>query len=166
MGRTPAWISRFARAVLRSASSRCRHKLCLDEDVTLGYVIADEAIAFAATQPTLSVAATLESDPQILLWDPATHPTFTTITDIGQTDTKVVYYQGAIFMDYLVGSGILRKSQVDGSYDGSPARFAADGGDTVLQGYATKVVHRVYTCYPGAGSAPPGRRAARNADGR
>jgi hypothetical protein len=108
-----------------------------DPSITLGYVIADEAIAFASKQPTLSVIATLEIDPQVLIWDPATYPAFTTVGDIGQTDTTVLYYSGAIYMDYLVGSGILRKSQIDGSYDGSPATFVADGGKTVAQGYAT-----------------------------
>ncbi len=109
----------------------------LDKSITLGYVITDEEIAFAAAQPTISVIATLEVDPQVLIWDAKTYPEFTTIGDIGQTDTKVLYYSGAIYMDYLVGSGILRKSQVDGSYDGSPATFVADGGKTVVQGYAT-----------------------------
>jgi hypothetical protein len=108
-----------------------------DTSITLGYVITDEAIAYAAKQPTLSVLATLEIDPQVLIWDPATYPQFNTIGDIGLTDVKVLYYSGAVYMDYLVGSGILRRSQVDGSYDGSPATFVADGGKTVVQGYAT-----------------------------
>jgi len=40
-------------------------------------------------------------------------------------------------MDYLLGAGILRQSQVDGSYDGSPARFVAGRGQDAVQGYAT-----------------------------
>jgi hypothetical protein len=108
-----------------------------DPSITLGYVITDEAIAFAAKQPTVSVIATLEIDPQVLIWDPATYPAFNTVGDIGQTDAKVLYYSSAVYMDYLVGSGILRASQVDGSYDGSPATFVADGGKTIVQGYAT-----------------------------
>jgi hypothetical protein len=108
-----------------------------DPSITLGYVVTDEAIAYAAKQPTLSVIATLEIDPQVLIWDPATYPQFNTIGDIGQTDVRVLFYSGAVYMDYLLGSGILRRSQVDGSYDGSPATFVADGGQTVVQGYAT-----------------------------
>src|SRR6266496_1682781 len=34
-------------------------------------------------------------------------------------------------------SGILRRSQLDGSYDGSPANFVASGGTAALQGLAT-----------------------------
>jgi len=112
-----------------------------DPSITLGYVITDEAIAFAAQQPTLSVIATLEIDPQVLIWDPASYPQFNTVGDIGQTDAKVLFYSGAVYMDYLVGAGILRASQIDGSYDGSPATFVADGGKTVVQGYATNEPH-------------------------
>jgi hypothetical protein len=88
-------------------------QMYLDKSITLGYVLTDEAIAMAPAQPTLAVIATLERDPLALIWDPATYPGFTTIKDIGQTDAKVVYYSGAFYMDYLVGSGILRKPQVD-----------------------------------------------------
>jgi hypothetical protein len=67
-------------------------------------------------------------------------PRVATISDIGQTDTPVLYYQTATFMAYLLGSGILRASQVDASYDGTPSRFAADGGKDAVQGYATNVL--------------------------
>src|SRR6266540_1351162 len=50
----------------------------LDKSITLGYVITDEEIAFAAAQPTISVIATLEVDPQVLIWDAKTYPEFTT----------------------------------------------------------------------------------------
>jgi hypothetical protein len=108
-----------------------------DPSITLGVVITDEAILYSARQPTLGVVAPLDGDPQIILWDPATHRDWNTLNDIGQTDTTVVYYQGNTFMEYLIGSGILRRSQVDGSYDGTPSRFVASGGKIAIQGYAT-----------------------------
>jgi hypothetical protein len=108
-----------------------------DPSITLGMVNSDEVIQQSATAAVLAVLAPLELDPQIILWDPAAHRDFNTINDIGQTDTKVLYYQGSPFMDYLLGSGILRASQVDGAYDGSPARFVASGGRIAVQGYAT-----------------------------
>jgi hypothetical protein len=49
----------------------------------------------------------------------------------------VLYFNGATYMDYLLGSGILRRSQVDGGYDGSPTRFLADKGKIAQQGFAT-----------------------------
>ncbi len=44
-------------------------------------------------------------------------------------------------MEFLVGSSILRRSQVEGSYDGSPARFVADNGQVAQQGYLTNEVY-------------------------
>ena len=40
-------------------------------------------------------------------------------------------------MEYLVGSNILRRSQLNGSYDGSPALFVQSDGKAALQGFAT-----------------------------
>jgi hypothetical protein len=37
----------------------------------------------------------------------------------------------------VVGSGILKRSQVDGSYDGSPSRFVVEGGKIAQVGFAT-----------------------------
>ena len=65
-------------------------------------------------------------------------PTWKTIADIGKTSTKVLYFQGASYMDYLIGKGILKKSQVDGSpTTGRPTNFVASGGQDAVQGFAT-----------------------------
>lgn len=97
----------------------------------------DESVVLSATQPTLTVLAPLSGDPMALIWDPATYPDFNSISDIGQTNTRVVYRGGNTYMAYLTGTGILRPGQVDPSYDGSPARFVASGGRVVVQGFAT-----------------------------
>jgi hypothetical protein len=97
----------------------------------------DEVIQLSKSQPTLAVLALVDLDPQLILWDPATHPEWNIIADIGQTDAKVLYFGGDTYMEYLVGSGILKKSQVDGSFDGSPARFVAEQGKVAQSGYAT-----------------------------
>ena len=62
---------------------------------------------------------------------------FNSIVDIGKTNTKVLYFNGATYMDYLIGSGILKRDQVDGAYDGSPTRFLAEQGKIAQQGFAT-----------------------------
>jgi hypothetical protein len=108
-----------------------------DPDITLGMLQSDEIVQFSRTQPVVGVVAPLELDPQILLWDPRAHPDWHTIADIGQTGSSVLYFQGSAYMEYLVGTGILRRAQVDGRYDGSPARFVASGGRIAVQGYAT-----------------------------
>jgi hypothetical protein len=108
-----------------------------DPAITLGMMNPDQIIQLSKDQPVVGVVAPMELDPQIILWDPKAHPDWHTIADIGQTDTKVLYFQGNTYMDYLLGSGILRRSQVDGSYDGSPAAFVASGGKIAVQAYAT-----------------------------
>jgi len=109
----------------------------LDPAITLGEVATDDAITASARQPVTAVVAPFELAPYMLMWDPRVHPDWHTIGDIGQTDTKVLYFQSATYMDYLLGSGILRRAQVDGSFDGSPSRFVASGGKIVQQGFAT-----------------------------
>jgi hypothetical protein len=112
-------------------------QLYKDSSITLGYLGSDEQIALSKTQPTVAVLAGLEKSPQIIQWSPDVHPDWNTIADIGKTSTKVLYFQGAAYMDYLTGKNILKKSQVDGSYDGTPTNFVASGGKDAVQGFAT-----------------------------
>jgi hypothetical protein len=108
-----------------------------DPSIHLGYVATDEAVQFAARQPTTAVMAQMDISPLAIIWDPATYPQFSTISDIGQTNTEVLYTDGLTYMEYLVGSNILRRSQLNGSYDGSPALFVQSDGKAALQGFAT-----------------------------
>ncbi|HZD38161.1 MAG TPA: hypothetical protein VE664_05935 [Actinomycetes bacterium] len=112
-------------------------QIYLDKSITMAFVSTDQAVQNSTKQPTLSVVSPLDINPQIIMWDPKVYPNFHTIADIGQTDTTVLYFKGSTYMDYLIGSGILRKSQVDASYDGSPARYVTSGGKVAQQGFAT-----------------------------
>lgn len=108
-----------------------------DEDITLGYANTDEQARLSTEQPTVSVVAPLEVNPQMIMWDPATYPDVSTIADLGRTDATVLYFEGAAYMSYLTGAGILQADQVDGSYDGSPASFVAAQGANAQQGFAS-----------------------------
>jgi hypothetical protein len=108
-----------------------------DKSITLGQVNTDEAVRFASKQPTLAVAAPMEISPFMIMWDPKTYPGFNIIADIGQTDAKVLYFEGDTYMEYLIGSGILRKGQTDGGYDGAPDKFLAAKGKATQAGFAT-----------------------------
>jgi len=108
-----------------------------DDSITLGYVGTDEAIQNSAEQPTTSVLAPLEISPQMVQWDPATYPDVTGIADLGTKDVTVRTFEGSTWVSYLEGAGILEESQVDGSYDGSPAAFVAAGGEDAQQGFAS-----------------------------
>jgi hypothetical protein len=81
-------------------------------------------------------------------------------------------------MEYQVDASLLHRSQVDGSYDGTPARFVASGGTVAQQGYVTgepylysqelsawnrpikfQLVHETgYPVYPDAFAIRPGDR--------
>ncbi|MET0489002.1 MAG: hypothetical protein ABW143_02100, partial [Acidimicrobiales bacterium] len=108
-----------------------------DKSITLGQVNTDEAVRFSGKQPTLAVAAPMEISPFMIMWDPGTYPQFNIIADIGQTDAKVLYFKGDTYMEYLIGSGILRKGQIDDSYDGGSTKFLAGDGKTTQAGFAT-----------------------------
>ena len=97
-----------------------------DRAVTLAFTNLDEMIGVSAKLPMTAVVAPLNGDPQVLIWDPSSLPGVDTIQDIGRTDTPVVHSPNAsTVFGYLAGTGILRASQLDASYDGSPSRFVA-----------------------------------------
>jgi hypothetical protein len=108
-----------------------------DTSITLGQVSTDEAIRFSDKQATQAVVAPMETSPFMIMWDPGTYPQFNTIADIGKTDTKVLYFEGDTYMAFLTGTNVLKKSQVDGSYDGKPANFVAADGKVAQAGFAT-----------------------------
>ncbi|MGU3497621.1 nitrate ABC transporter substrate-binding protein [Mycobacterium sp. C31M] len=110
-------------------------QLYLDDSLIMGIVHGDMLVAAAADQPVTGVTPLLKYSPAILMWDPATHPDFTTVADIGKTDATVVTSEGQIFPSWLVAKGMLKQSQIDPSYDGSPARFVGDPS-IVQQGFA------------------------------
>ena len=108
-----------------------------DKSITLGQVNTDESIQNSKSQPTTAVVAPLEISPLMILWGTQAHPGFNTIADIGQTDTKILYYQTDTYMQYLRGAGLVRSSQLDGSYDGTPGRFVQSDGEIANAGFAT-----------------------------
>lgn len=119
-----------------------------DPAITMVFTNIDEMFAVASVAPMQAVIAPINGDPQSIIFDPETHPDFNTVADIGQTDTKVFFSGNAqAAFGYLVGAGMLRPSQVDGSYDGSPSQFVAAGGKAAVQGYATNEVY-VYENLP------------------
>ncbi len=64
-----------------------------------------------------------------------------TIEDVKASGATVLYFEGAAYMDYLLETGQLDAAQIDGSYDGSPGRFVAEG-NLVQQGFATNEIYK------------------------
>ena len=108
-----------------------------DDSIFLGYVYTDEGIQFSDRFPTVAVESGYEKNPQMIMWDPATYPDVTGIADLGKAKVKIRYFGGAAYMDYLTGSGILSKDQVDGSYTGDPTLFIGDEGKSAQQGFGS-----------------------------
>jgi hypothetical protein len=97
-----------------------------DPSITLGSVTTEDRIAGAADQPMIGVFATRQLGPAMLMWDPETHPDWTSIADIGKSDATVVVPKGSYYAQALVAQGVLKESQLEETYDGSPARFVSD----------------------------------------
>ena len=119
-----------------------------DPSISMAVVSSDQALQQSAKFATLTVFAALDKAPLIVLWDPATYPDVKTIKELGPEMKKkggvLLYSQGQSYVDYLISSGQLTKSEVDGSYDGTPATFIAAGGKDSTQAYST---NEAYT-YP------------------
>jgi hypothetical protein len=110
--------------------------LYTDPSITLATADTDQVIQVAGRQPVKAVVAQLDRSPVVLMFDPAQHK-FRSVADIGRTDTKVLYFPNSTYMEYLTATGILRKSQVDAGYTGSPDRWVAARGSIVQQGFLT-----------------------------
>lgn len=108
-----------------------------DPEILLGYVDTDQAIQNSQSNPTTAVMAPLDISPQMIMWDPATYPQVQGIGDLKPVNARVLYFDGSTYMSYLTGAGTLSPDQVDGSYDGTPANFVAEGGKAAQQGFAS-----------------------------
>jgi hypothetical protein len=115
-------------------------ELYKDKSIYLAYISTDEAVQFSDKLPTTAVMAENDKSPQMIMWDPATYPKVKTISELAKSlkpGGTVRYFAGAAYMAYLNGAGILPASETDGSYDGTPVKFAADKGISGQQGFAT-----------------------------
>jgi len=107
-----------------------------DDDITLGYGSTDSQILRFDTAPLLSVLAPLEQNPQIVMWDPETYPDVESIADLGELGVTIQVFSAGTWSEVLAGLGVISSDQIDPSYDGSPARFIAEG-DIAQQGFAS-----------------------------
>ncbi|PZE83359.1 ABC transporter substrate-binding protein [Curtobacterium sp. MCBD17_032] len=121
--------------------SKVSSQMYQDDSITLGYVSTDEAVSFSGKLPTTAVFAENDQSPMAILWDPETYPDVDSIEDLGkaleENDGVVRYFNDAAYMSYLSESGILPKSVLDGSYDGTPSKFVSAAGKDAQQGFAT-----------------------------
>lgn len=109
-----------------------------DRSITLGFMNTDQVAGFHAKWPTISVVAPMELSPFGFFWDEAEHPDFNIMADVGQTDAPILYAaQVQVQMEFLIGSGIIRRTQAKSTYTGDPSQFIKAKGKVVSQGFAT-----------------------------
>ncbi|WP_063055368.1 hypothetical protein [Nocardia salmonicida] len=113
-----------------------------DQSITLGFVPTDDAVRAQSKFPVTGVFASLDVNPQILLFDPATYPRITSWKDVPASGAPVVYSEGKLFMDYLIAHGDVKPDQADASFDGTPSRFVAERGRVMQQGYVSNEPYR------------------------
>ncbi|MFI6868144.1 nitrate ABC transporter substrate-binding protein [Nocardia sp. NPDC050406] len=101
-------------------------QMYVDDSITLGLTHSEHAIAAAGGQPLVAVTTLLRYSPQMLMWDPDTHPDWKGIADIGKSGAPIVVSQGQLYPDWLAGRGLVDAKQLDTSYDNSPSRFVSD----------------------------------------
>lgn len=108
-----------------------------NQSILLGVDATDTQIQSYAKTPTIGVVTPMKLYDNVYFWSPAKH-SFSSIADIGSSGATLLSYgTGGALNLYLEGKGELHKSQIDGAYNGSPADFAASGGNLVSGGYAT-----------------------------
>jgi len=90
-----------------------------DDDITMGYVGNDVAVARYADAPTVAVFNALNVNPQVVLWDAARHPDAESLQDVVQEVDSVYVFGEPSWVKYLVGQGVLDPSKVDSSYQGN-----------------------------------------------
>lgn len=112
-----------------------------DTSITLGLVPTDEQIRAEAKLPLTGVFASLQTNPQVIMWDPATYH-INTWKDVAASGAPILYSEGKPYMDYLVANGDVKKEQLDASYDGTPSRFVAEKGRVMQQGYVSNEPYR------------------------
>jgi hypothetical protein len=110
--------------------------LYTDPSVLLATADTDQIAQLAGTKPVKAVVAPLDRSPVVLMFDPAQH-SFRTIKEIGASGIRVLYFQGATYIEYLVGSEQLTRAQVDSGYQGTPDRWVSARGNIVQQGFLT-----------------------------
>ena len=108
-----------------------------DDSIHFGYAATDQQIEHWNEAPLVSVVATLEINPQMIMWDPQTYPDIETIADIGAAGITVNVFAGWTFPEVLIGQGIWSRDQVDPSYNGSPTQFVGADGAIAQQGFAS-----------------------------
>ncbi len=113
----------------------------LDGDADMAYIGFADVIKDSKAIDMITVMKTLDKDPQMVMWDP-TQLDISKPEDIAATGAKVLHFPGAGYIDYMIGKGIMTAEQSDPSYDGSDAKWVAESGAYLQQGFASNEIYK------------------------
>ena len=113
----------------------------LDGEADMAYINMSDVIKDSAAVDMVAIAKTLDKDPQMIMWDPATFD-IQTPEDIKATGAQVLHFPAVSYIDYMVAAGFMDPSQDSPTYDGSDAQFVASNGGVIQQGFATNEVYK------------------------
>ena len=113
----------------------------LDGDADMAYIGLGDVIKDSAAIPMVAVMKTLDKDPQMVMWDPAQFD-IQKPEDIATSGASVLHFPGPAYIDYMIGKGYMTADQSDPSYDGSDAKWVAEAGALIQQGFATNEVYK------------------------
>lgn len=109
-----------------------------DKDIMFGYGRVSEYMVTQKDTPVVSVVAPLEKSPYAIYWDPKTYPQAQTIADLKSKNVKILMgSEVTVWQEYLTGTGVIAKAQVDQSDAPKPATFVAAGGKDAEAGFIT-----------------------------
>lgn len=109
-----------------------------DRDIMFGYGRTTEYMVGEKDTPVTAVLASMAISPYAVYWDPATYPDAKTIADLKKTDTTIsVGSAEDMWVNYLIGTGVINESQVDRSEQNKPAAFVAAKGKLAEAGFIT-----------------------------
>ncbi len=130
-----------------------RVQMYTDDSIHLGYTSTDSQSTAWGDLPLISVMAPLEVNPQIVMWDADTYPDIASLADVGEAGIEINLFSTDGFPEAFVAQGIWSEDQLNPSYDGTPARFIAEG-DIAQQGFASAEPYNYEFVFDEYGKAP------------
>ena len=115
--------------------------ILLDGEADMAYITMGDIIKDSEAVPMIAIAKTLDADPQMVMWDPTQYD-IQKPEDIKATGAAVLHFPGTGYIDYMIGQGYMTAEQSNPSYDGSDAKWVAEGGSIFQQGFATNEVYK------------------------
>lgn len=115
--------------------------ILLDGEADMAYITMGDIIKDSEAVPMVAIAKTLDADPQMVMWDPTQYD-IQKPEDIKDTGASVLHFPGTGYIDYMIGKGYMTADQSNPSYDGSDAKWVAEGGSIFQQGFATNEVYK------------------------